>query len=95
MTEQTYTAFDFYPDKIYDERYLDDEGAPLFAAAVFDSADSRLKTLTLPDGQTITFSKTDENAEKMTAAVASGDTAQNLKVERTYTAGYLTKLRRR
>lgn len=92
VTEQTYTAFDFYPDKIYDERYLDDEGTPLFAAAVFDSADSRLKTLTLPDGQTITFSKTDENAEKMTAAVASGETAQNLKVERTYTAGYLTKL---
>ena len=92
VTEQTYTAFDFYPDKIYDERYLDDEGIPLFAAAVFDSADSRLKTLTLPDGQTITFSKTDENAEKMTAAVASGETAQNLKVERTYTAGYLTKL---
>ena len=28
----------------------------------------------------------------MTAAVASGETAQNLKVERTYTAGYLTKL---
>ena len=25
VTEQTYTAFDFYPDKIYDERYLDDE----------------------------------------------------------------------